>query len=54
MVKLLKGDDMWQLRIEFRGILAYCINIEECMNVEVEADRRTWYHDIKGYIKDSE
>ena len=38
MVKLSEGDDMWQLCIEVHGVLAYCINIEECMSVEVEAD----------------
>ena len=54
MVKLLEEDDMRQLRIEVRGILAYCTNIEECMSVEVEADRKPWYHDIKAYIKNSE
>ena len=30
------------------------MNIEECMNVEVEADRKPWYHDIKAYIKGNE
>ena len=30
------------------------MNIEECMNVEVEADIKPWYHDIKAYIKDNE
>ena len=54
MVKLSKGDDMRQLRIDVRGILAYCMNIEECMNVKVEVDRKPWYHDIKAYIKDNE
>ncbi|XP_075657059.1 uncharacterized protein LOC142627140 [Castanea sativa] len=33
---------------------AHCMNIEECMNVEVEADGKPWYHDIKAYIKNSE
>ena len=54
MVKLAKGDDMRQLRIEVRGVPAYSMNIEECMNVEVEVDRKPWHHDIKAYIKDSE
>ncbi|XP_050289570.1 uncharacterized protein LOC126727686 [Quercus robur] len=54
MVKLSEGDDMWQLRIEVRGIPTYCMNIEECMSVEVEANGKPWYHDIKAYIKDSE
>ena len=40
--------------IEVRGILAYCMNIEECMSVEVEADGKPWYHDIKAYIKNNE
>ena len=48
MVKLSEGDDMQQLRIEVRGIPAYCMNIEECMSVKVEADRKPWYHDIKN------
>ena len=36
MVKLFEEDDMRQLRIEVCGILAYCMNIEECISVEVE------------------
>ena len=48
MVKLSEGDDMQQLRIEVRGIPAYCMNIEECMSVKVEADGKPWYHDIKN------
>ena len=51
MVKLSEGDDMWQLCIEVCGILAYCMNIEECMSVEVETNGKPWYHDIKAYIK---
>ena len=54
MVKLSEGDDMWQLCIEVCGILAYCMNIEECMSVEVETNGKPWYHDIKAYIKNSE
>ena len=54
MVKLLERDDMWQLHIEVRGVPAYCMNIEECMSDEVKADRKSWYHDIKAYIKSSE
>jgi len=54
MVKLSEGDDMWQLRIKVCGVLAYCMNIEECMSVEVEADEKPWYHDIKAYIKNNE
>ena len=30
---------MGQLRIEFCGIPTYCMNIEECMSVEVEANK---------------
>ena len=54
MVKLSKGYDMRQSHIEVRGVPAYCMNIEECMNVKVEADEKPWYHDIKAYIKNSE
>ena len=45
---------MWQLRIEVHGLPAYCMNIEECMKVEVEIEGKPWYHDIKAYIKDGE
>ena len=54
MVKLSEGDDMWQLHIKVCGVLAYCMNIEECMSVEVEANEKPWYHDIKAYIKNNE
>ena len=54
MVKLSEGDDMRQLRIEVCGIPSYCMNIEECMSVEDEADGKPWYHDIKAYIKNNE
>ena len=54
MIKLLKGDDMQQLRIEVRGVSTYCMNIGECMSVEVEVDGKPWYHDIKAYIKNNE
>ena len=30
------------------------MNIEECMSVEVKANGKPWYHDIKAYIKNSE
>ena len=53
MVKLSEGDDMRQLCIEVRSVLAYCMNIGECMSVEVEANGKPWYHDIKAYIKNS-
>ena len=35
-------------------MLAYSMNIEECMNVKFEIDRKPWYHDIKAYIKDGD
>ena len=54
MVKLSEGNDMRQLRIELRGVLAYCMNIKECMSVKVKANRKPWYHDIEAYIKNSE
>ena len=54
MVKLSAGDYMRQLRIEVRGVSAHCMNIDECMNVEVETDKKPWYHDIKAYIRNSE
>jgi len=37
---------MRQLHIEVHGILAYCMIIEECVSVEVEADKKPWYHNI--------
>ena len=54
MVKLAEGDDMRQLRIEACGMPTYCMNIEECMNVETKVNGKPYYHDIKAYIKDSE
>ena len=30
------------------------MNSIECISVEVEADGKPWYHDIKAYIKNSE
>ena len=54
MVKLAEGDEIQQLRIEFRSMLVYYMNIEECMNIEAEIDRKPWYHDIKAYIKNGE
>ncbi|XP_075633444.1 uncharacterized protein LOC142605903 [Castanea sativa] len=45
---------MRQLHIEARGVPAHCLNIKECMNVEVKADRKSWYHNIKDYINNSE
>ena len=40
--------------IEVRGVPAYCMNIKECMSIEVEANEKPWYHDIKAYIKNGE
>ena len=54
MVKLVEGDEMWQLLIELCGVPAYCMNVEECMNIEAKIDGKPWYHDIKAYIKDRE
>ena len=54
MVKLSDRDDMRQLRIIVHGVPIYCMNIEECMSVKVEANGKPWYHDIKAYIKNSE
>jgi len=45
---------MRQLRIEVCGVPTYCMNIEECMSVEVKADEKPWFHDIKVYIKSNE
>ena len=45
---------MLQLHIEVHSFPAYCMNIKECMSVEVEANGRLWYHDIKAYIKNNE
>ena len=39
---------MQKLCIEVYGVLAYCMNIEECMSVKVEANGKPWYHDIKS------
>ena len=54
MVKLLEGADMRQLHIEVCGVPAYCMNIEECINVEAEVNGKPWDHDIRAYIKHSE
>ena len=54
MVKLVKGDEMRQLRIEACRVLAYCMNIKERMKVKVEINGKPWYHDIKAYIKNGE
>ena len=54
MFKLAKGDDIRQLRIEVCDMPAYCMNIEECMNVKAKIDGKPWCHDIKAYIKNGE
>uniref|UniRef100_A0A2N9HAY6 Uncharacterized protein n=1 Tax=Fagus sylvatica TaxID=28930 RepID=A0A2N9HAY6_FAGSY len=53
-VQLVEGDDVRPLRIETRDIPAYCVCIEECMNVEAEIDNKPWYYDIKRFIQDRE
>uniref|UniRef100_A0A2N9JBH2 Uncharacterized protein n=1 Tax=Fagus sylvatica TaxID=28930 RepID=A0A2N9JBH2_FAGSY len=52
LIKLVEGDDVRPLRIETRDIPAYCVCIEECMNVEAEIDDKPWYYDIKRFIQD--
>jgi hypothetical protein len=42
------------LRIETRDIPAYCVCVEECMNVEAEVDNKPWYYDIKRFIQSRE
>uniref|UniRef100_A0A2N9HMG5 Uncharacterized protein n=1 Tax=Fagus sylvatica TaxID=28930 RepID=A0A2N9HMG5_FAGSY len=42
LIKLVEGDDVRPLRIETRDIPAYCVCIEECMNVEAEIDDKPW------------
>uniref|UniRef100_A0A2N9GTJ6 Reverse transcriptase/retrotransposon-derived protein RNase H-like domain-containing protein n=1 Tax=Fagus sylvatica TaxID=28930 RepID=A0A2N9GTJ6_FAGSY len=54
LIKLVEGDDVRPLRIETRDIPAYCVCIEECMNVEAEIDNKPWYYDIKHFIQDRE
>jgi ribonuclease HI len=54
LIKLVEGDDVRPLRIETRDIPAYCVCIEECMNVEAEIDDKPWYFDIKRFIQDRE
>uniref|UniRef100_A0A2N9FL38 Uncharacterized protein n=1 Tax=Fagus sylvatica TaxID=28930 RepID=A0A2N9FL38_FAGSY len=54
LIKLVEGDDVRPLRIETRDIPAYCVCIEECMNVEAEIDNKPWYYDIKRFIQDRE
>uniref|UniRef100_A0A2N9F119 Integrase catalytic domain-containing protein n=1 Tax=Fagus sylvatica TaxID=28930 RepID=A0A2N9F119_FAGSY len=40
LIKLVEGDDVRPLRIETRDIPAYCVCVEECMNVEAEIDEQ--------------
>uniref|UniRef100_A0A2N9G9W5 Reverse transcriptase domain-containing protein n=1 Tax=Fagus sylvatica TaxID=28930 RepID=A0A2N9G9W5_FAGSY len=54
LIKLVEGDDVRPLRIETRDIPAYCVCVEECMNVEAEIDDKPWYYDIKRFIQDRE
>jgi ribonuclease HI len=54
VIKLVEGDDVRPLRIETRDFSAYCVCVEECMNVEAEIDNKPWYHDIKRFIQDGE
>ena len=54
LIKLTKGDDVWPLRIETRDIPAYCVCVEECMNVEAEVDNKPWYYDIKRFLQSRE
>jgi ribonuclease HI len=54
LIKLAEGDDVRPLRIETRDIPAYCVCVEECMNVEAEMDDKPWYYDIKRFIQDRE
>uniref|UniRef100_A0A2N9EHL7 RNase H type-1 domain-containing protein n=1 Tax=Fagus sylvatica TaxID=28930 RepID=A0A2N9EHL7_FAGSY len=54
LIKLVEGDDVRPLRIETRDIPAYCVCVEECMNVEAEIDDKPWYYDIKRFIQDQE
>ena len=35
---------MRQLRIKVCGVLAYYMNIEECMNIRAKVDGKPWYH----------
>jgi ribonuclease HI len=54
LIKLLEGDDLQLLQIETRGVVIYCVCIEECMNVEAELDGKPWYHDIKCFVQNRE
>uniref|UniRef100_A0A2N9G9T8 Integrase catalytic domain-containing protein n=1 Tax=Fagus sylvatica TaxID=28930 RepID=A0A2N9G9T8_FAGSY len=36
LIKLVEGDDVRPLRIETRDIPAYCVCVEECMNVAID------------------
>ena len=54
LIKLTEGDDVRPLRIETRDITAYCVCVEECMNVEAEVDNKPWYYNIKRFVQDRE
>uniref|UniRef100_A0A2N9F0S4 Uncharacterized protein n=1 Tax=Fagus sylvatica TaxID=28930 RepID=A0A2N9F0S4_FAGSY len=54
LIKLAEGDDVRPLRIETQGIPAYCVCVEECMNVEAEVDNKPWYYNIKRFIQSKE
>uniref|UniRef100_A0A2N9HF55 Uncharacterized protein n=1 Tax=Fagus sylvatica TaxID=28930 RepID=A0A2N9HF55_FAGSY len=54
LIKLIEGDDVRPLQIETRDIPAYCVCMEECMNVEAEVDNKPWYYDIKRLVQDRE
>jgi ribonuclease HI len=54
LIKLTEGDDVRPLQIKTRDILAYCVCVEECMNVEAEVDNRPWYYDIKRFVQSRE
>ena len=45
---------MRPLRIETRDISAYCVCMEECMNIKAEVDDKPWYYDIKCFIQSRE
>ena len=54
LIKLVEGDDVRPLRIETRDIPAYCVCVEECMNVEAEIDNKPWYYNIKHFVQNRE
>jgi ribonuclease HI len=50
LIKLSEADDVQPLRIETRGVPAYCVCIEECMSVEAKLDGKPWYYDINYFV----